>query len=796
MKKLIIIAIFSVAFLPTIVFAQATSTTSLPTYSGVESSIATYLCTPSEPPDGQDLVRCINKMYRFGITTGAIVLVLMLVVAGYIYITSGETGKGKAKGILMNSMVGMGILIGSYALLYFINPDLTTFKPIQPPIFTASLPSCAEVGLGEDCIAADGGISFGGASCSMPIVDSVVTAFNNSVHNPWDNNPETPDRHRPVRREPNGPPPLGAVDLKVSKQTPVYSPIDGKVDYRSKATALGGSGSYITLTSDVHGSGCSRASGCANLAHIDPSVNVGDTVKAGQQVGVTTVYSGDFGPHLHLELKLGGQWVVGDGKKGTWDNMKAAISKCAAAANSSGSGGSPPIDTSKVPAGMVEVTSSTHPGIQFDMKYASTDNFTGTKLYTHPKCYLTQSMSDKLKQAQTKLRAKNANYNLVIYDCYRPQAVQKLMADWAGGKVSWAAKQAPQPNDYLGKYIARATGGNHPSGKAVDLSISGLTMPSAFDEFSSKAGSSNDNSKLLKEVMSGFTPLASEWWHFSDGGSTTTFKIPPGSAQGFTEMDLSVNPVVRESCPLKQTAWIENLFIKKALAQTYVPKDCGSIADGYLAGPRHDAFPFHLTLQQDLDLKVGNPQNPTCSTIANSGCGLVSLINAIKIMRDKGYTTPGAWTQEWINEGSLKSTSDLTGLNFWIGIMQSNDGYWSCENNGAAYHSMAKEIMQNSQILRNVTAFQASSTNQAQLLKDIRATLKGGGVAIALVKGPPFNSGQKGNHYIVIWKEYIADSDGQSWFGVADSNKYAQIGQVRWDVLQSHLTGMTGIYGQ
>ncbi len=137
-------------FVPQIAFAQ-TSTIPLPQYSGVQESIQAYLCTPSESADGQDLVRCINRMYRFGITAGAIVLVLMIVVAGYIYITSGETGKTRAKSIVMNSLVGMGILIGSYALLYFINPNLTTFRPIQPPIFTAdNLPSCADLGITQD----------------------------------------------------------------------------------------------------------------------------------------------------------------------------------------------------------------------------------------------------------------------------------------------------------------------------------------------------------------------------------------------------------------------------------------------------------------------------------------------------------------------------------------------------------------------------------------------------------------------------------------------------------------------
>ena len=133
--------------------ATTQATTDFPIYQGVDGSIRDYLCTPSAVADGRDLERCINRLYRFGISAGALVLVFMVVAAGYLYITGGETGKGKGKAMLMNSLVGMGILLGSYVLLYFINPTLVAFKPIQPPIFDAKdLPSCEEVGLGNDCV--------------------------------------------------------------------------------------------------------------------------------------------------------------------------------------------------------------------------------------------------------------------------------------------------------------------------------------------------------------------------------------------------------------------------------------------------------------------------------------------------------------------------------------------------------------------------------------------------------------------------------------------------------------------
>ncbi len=135
----------------------------VPKYGGVQDSIAQFLCTPSEgAADGKDLERCINKMYRFGISFGGIALVFFLVFAGYMYIMGGESGKTKAKGIVQNALVGIAILLGTYVLLGFINPNLLIFKSIQPPIFNAgSLPKCDAVGLGQQCVLPGGGVATG-----------------------------------------------------------------------------------------------------------------------------------------------------------------------------------------------------------------------------------------------------------------------------------------------------------------------------------------------------------------------------------------------------------------------------------------------------------------------------------------------------------------------------------------------------------------------------------------------------------------------------------------------------------
>lgn len=510
--KYLSILLLILFFQPVVVFAQVDRT--LPTYNAdVDKTIGEYLCTPTG--SGSDLVDCVNKMYRFGIAAGAILLVLFLVIAGYLYITGSEAGKGKAKLIIMNTVVGMGLLLGSYVILYFINPSLVAFKPIQPPIFKAGdLPSCQEVGFGEACVGVDGGVSVGGGTCAMPIADSAIIGFNNSMHT------DNKSGHGPLSKD--SPSPAGIVDLKIDPKAtvPVYSPITGRVAQRRGP--LGQTGEWIQITTDVTPGAvmCGNGSGCANLAHISPSVNEGDRVQAGQQVGTVKLYScsGCFGPHLHLELKLNGQWIMGDGFKGTWENMKTAIAKCANQSNSSSQ------SLAGEPKDLVDAKSLV-PELVIDMQYASanpsSNNFMKTAFYTgkYAKygqgCYLSKSTAEKLKKAQDSLPK---GYKIKAWDCYRPQEVQKLMRDWGD-------KQVPRlGNDK----IASPGGSKHNSGSAIDATLVGpdgkdLDMPSIFDDFTnsdpakiSKSSQKYKNYQILYDVMksAGFSRASTEWWHY------------------------------------------------------------------------------------------------------------------------------------------------------------------------------------------------------------------------------------------------------------------------------------------
>lgn len=92
------------------------------------------------------------------------------------------------------------------------------------------------------------------------------------------------------------------------------------------------------------------------------------------------------------------------------------------------------------------------------------------------------------------------------------------------------------------RYAANpAKGSGHNRGIAVDVTLvkiatgEELPMPTAFDDFSEKAHHnymqlSNEiiaNRTLLKTIMEkhGFTPLATEWWHYSLSGMGEQFEL-------------------------------------------------------------------------------------------------------------------------------------------------------------------------------------------------------------------------------------------------------------------------------
>src|SRR5436305_13757699 len=65
------------------------------------------------------------------------------------------------------------------------------------------------------------------------------------------------------------------------------------------------------------------------------------------------------------------------------------------------------------------------PGVILDIRYATTNNFTGQQLYPSSKCYLRRATAEKLAAVQEELRP--MGLGLKVYDGYRPLSVQRKM---------------------------------------------------------------------------------------------------------------------------------------------------------------------------------------------------------------------------------------------------------------------------------------------------------------------------------------------------------------------------------
>ena len=154
-------------------------------------------------------------------------------------------------------------------------------------------------------------------------------------------------------------------------------------------------------------------------------------------------------------------------------------------------------------------------GIKTDLRYATRENFMHTELYPPiAAAYVRLPVAKALEEVQKELKRKGLG--LKVFDAYRPYSVTVKM--WELIKDE--------------RYVADpGKGSGHNRGIAVDLTLIELNsnieldMGTGFDNFTDTAhqdftGLSPkilSNRKILKTVMEkhGFTPLKTEWWHYS-----------------------------------------------------------------------------------------------------------------------------------------------------------------------------------------------------------------------------------------------------------------------------------------
>jgi D-alanyl-D-alanine dipeptidase len=167
-----------------------------------------------------------------------------------------------------------------------------------------------------------------------------------------------------------------------------------------------------------------------------------------------------------------------------------------------------------LPTDLVELT-KIDPDLKLDIRYATTNNFLGTPVYTQARAFLQRPAAEAVLRADRDLHA--LGYGLIIHDGYRP---------WYVTKIFWDATPDPQKI-----FVADPKAGSrHNRGCAVDLSLFDLktgqevTMPSGYDEMTKRAyanypGGSTEERRLraiLRAAMvkQGFEINPTEWWHF------------------------------------------------------------------------------------------------------------------------------------------------------------------------------------------------------------------------------------------------------------------------------------------
>lgn len=158
------------------------------------------------------------------------------------------------------------------------------------------------------------------------------------------------------------------------------------------------------------------------------------------------------------------------------------------------------------------------PRLQFDIRYATNNNFMGKPLYPSARALLQRPAAEALIRVHDRLRA--AGYGLLVFDAYRPWQITRDMWD-----------QHPMSRAYLADPLK---GSRHNRGCAIDITLYDLktgkeiSMPSGYDEFSERAhpdyqGGTAEQAKardLLRSAMEaeGFTIYPNEWWHFDYKG--------------------------------------------------------------------------------------------------------------------------------------------------------------------------------------------------------------------------------------------------------------------------------------
>jgi D-alanyl-D-alanine dipeptidase len=174
------------------------------------------------------------------------------------------------------------------------------------------------------------------------------------------------------------------------------------------------------------------------------------------------------------------------------------------------------------------------PGVRWDAKYATCDNFTGKPVdgYAANRIVGTKALCAALERARDE--AASLDLGLLLWDGYRPRRAVACFLRWSQQPEDFRTKSRHYPNidraEIFEKgYVAAESG--HSRGSAVDLTLyhstTGELVPMGGDHDVMDPVSHHGatgiaqvearNRNCLRSIMqaSGFSSYDREWWHYA-----------------------------------------------------------------------------------------------------------------------------------------------------------------------------------------------------------------------------------------------------------------------------------------
>jgi D-alanyl-D-alanine dipeptidase len=190
------------------------------------------------------------------------------------------------------------------------------------------------------------------------------------------------------------------------------------------------------------------------------------------------------------------------------------------------------------------------PGVRWDAKYATWDNFMGKPVdgYLANRIVGSRALCAALERARR--NAASGGFGLLLWDGYRPQRAVDSFLRWSRQPEDGHRKGRHYPNLDRSQmvdqgYVAARSG--HSRGSAVDLTLFDLTTdslvpmggdhdlmdPVSHHGAAEVAPVEGRNRTALRSIMedSGFLAFDCEWWHYSladEPYSNTYFDFPVG----------------------------------------------------------------------------------------------------------------------------------------------------------------------------------------------------------------------------------------------------------------------------